>query len=122
MRPLQPCRARSDSHISDAALWRAVNDWSKNIGVVASSHSEVIQKLSREVERARAIFQAASATHTAVIAQIPSGIPHPDGTDRIRQASENYRQAMRAYHKAVYRLDEFVRTGILSDDSSSADV
>ena len=83
-------------------------------GSNGDSHS--FETLRAEVILARKAFEEASRVHAQILADIPSGLPHKDGTLRIKQAGEEFRRAMRAYSRAVYRLDEFVRTGRLPDD------
>jgi hypothetical protein len=42
---------------------------------------------------------------------IPSGLPHPDGTDRIHQASRQLEHAQKDLIEALSRLDEFLTGG-----------
>lgn len=58
----------------------------------------------------------ASKRFTEVMNDIPSGIPHPDGTDRIHQASREYRDSREAASAAMKRLSDFMIRGIIPDD------
>jgi len=65
-----------------------------------------------------AILRADKATEafTAVTSNIPSGIPHPDGTQRIHNASHELSSAREAMMKAHNRLNEFLESGAVRED------
>ena len=50
---------------------------------------------------------------TEVMDDVPSGIPHPDGTDRIHQASREYKDSREAASAAMKRLSDFMIRGII---------
>jgi len=58
----------------------------------------------------------ASKRFTEVMDDVPSGIPHPDGTDRIHQASREYKDSREAASAAMKRLSDFMIRGIIPDD------
>ena len=58
----------------------------------------------------------ASKRFTEVMDDIPSGIPHPDGTDRIHQASREFKDSREAASAAMKRLSDFMIRGIIPDD------
>jgi hypothetical protein len=45
-----------------------------------------------------------------------SGLPHPDGTDRIRLASREYSASRHAASEAMERLSDFMTQGIIPAD------
>ena len=59
---------------------------------------------------------AASKRYNEIISDIPSGIPQPDGTDRIRQASGEYKTSREAASVAMKRLSDFLIRGIIPSD------
>ena len=69
------------------------------------------EQLSADVERTRLAYSEASRVYQALAKEIPSALPSSDGTFRLRQAGEQFKEAVRAYTQAVRRLDEFVRSG-----------
>jgi hypothetical protein len=69
---------------------------------------DVKRTLSERVELARAGYEAAHIEFKQAIAEIPSSLPPPDGTGRIRIAGESYRWAMRAYSDALREFNEFM--------------
>ena len=52
----------------------------------------------------------------AVAGQIPSGLPHPDGVQRIKNASAKLATARQELMKAHRRLDEHIDRGTVSED------
>ena len=59
---------------------------------------------------------AASKRYNEIVSDIPSGIPHPDGTDRIRQASGEYKASREVASEAMKRLSDFLIRGIIPPD------
>jgi len=59
---------------------------------------------------------AAHAEFIAAVDNIPSGLPHPDGTQRIQNASSKLRAARDDMKSAHSRLDTFMITGIVPED------
>ena len=52
----------------------------------------------------------------AVMGDVPSGLPHPDGTQRIHNASRELSAARKEVMKAHTRLNEFFGRGIIPED------
>ena len=64
-----------------------------------------------------AVKRAETATEafSAITSKIPSGIPHPDGVQRIRNASHELTEARNEMMKAHNRLNGFLETGIVPE-------
>src|SRR5258708_33888261 len=69
-------------------------------------------------ELAVATEQAVQATETffRVTTEIPSGLPHPDGTQRIHNASHDMSQARVRMSLAHKRLNDYLTSGLVPDD------
>ena len=78
----------------------------------ASIEGTLIQVLADASSRAA----AAHAEFIAAVDNIPSGLPHPDGTQRIQNASRKLRAARDDMKSAHSRLDSFMITGIVPED------
>jgi hypothetical protein len=72
----------------------------------------LVKHIVEATERAN----AASAAFNAVLDRTPSGLPHPDGTQRIRNASRDLDSARREMMKAHTRLNEFIERGVVPED------
>jgi hypothetical protein len=68
--------------------------------------------LNEAVKRA----EAANDTFVALTGGIPSGTPHPDGVQRIHNASRELSAAREEMMTAHNRLNEFVNSGIVPED------
>jgi hypothetical protein len=68
-----------------------------------------IIELAARNEQATEEFEAATG-------QIPSGLPHPDGVQRIKNASAKLATARQELMKAYRRLDEHIDRGIVPED------
>ena len=75
----------------------------------------ILKILREQLERAQQRRTEANRRFHAVLSEteIPSGMPQPDGTHRIRQAARHYEDALRAVNLAVYNLNNFVMHGTL---------
>jgi CheY-like chemotaxis protein len=80
--------------------------------IVGSLHSPGMprilrQEMQEEVEHARSEWLVARAEFNEVLAEIPSGIPHPDGSLRIRRAGAKQLAAFRKYRGLLQRCRDF---------------
>lgn len=62
--------------------------------------------------------KAASDEFNTVIDQFPSGMPHPDVSERIQDASRKLIAARKEMGRAHSRLNEFLDRGIIPKDLS----
>ena len=72
--------------------------------------------LQRELKEATARATAASAAFLDVTRQIPSGLPYPDGTQRIHNISQELAFARTQLMRAHSRMDTFLVSGIAPED------
>jgi len=83
---------------------------------MAHMEGETRQALVKNLREATERASAALRTYDAVISDIPSGMPHPDGVQRIQNASRDLNQARAAMMKAHIQLSEFLGRGIGPSD------
>ena len=83
------------------------------------SLEKVRNQLQQELKNATQRAAIASAAFLEVTNQVPSGLPHPDGTQRIRNISHELAFARTELMRAHSRLDAFLLSGIAPDDLSS---
>lgn len=76
----------------------------------------IIEILRAEVERTRVEYTGAKRDFQLLSTDIPSGLPHPDGMQRIQNASRAQSFAMEAYEKALKRLNRFLISGTIPED------
>jgi hypothetical protein len=75
---------------------------------------EIRNALLHNVLEATAQHNEARADFEA--SMVPSGLPHPDGTQRIKNTSSNLSMARKNMMAAHKRLDCFLETGLVPED------
>jgi len=77
---------------------------------------EVLRILIQEVIDATAEKNEASDRFDVVMDQFPSGLPHPDGSQRIANSSQRLSIARKKVMMAHTRLTDFLDRGVVPDD------
>ena len=75
--------------------------------------------LSKELAKAKVRAADASDSFNEIMGQVPSGMPHPDGTQRIHNASRELSSARKEMMKAHARLYGYIEHGIIPEDLKS---
>jgi hypothetical protein len=75
-----------------------------------SERGAATAKLVHDLHEATKRAQAAGDAFLAICSDIPSGIPHPDGTQRIRNARREMTHARDEMTKAHNRLSDLLNT------------
>jgi hypothetical protein len=71
------------------------------------SREQIEAILAQEVERAETNWHLQKARFAEIVADIPSGLPHPDGVMRIKIAAGNHHRALREYRTALNEFSAF---------------
>ena len=77
--------------------------------------------LQRELIAATAQAHAATDAFHAIVDDIPSALPHPDGTQRIHNVYRELSIARRRMMEAHSRLGDYLVSGIIPEDFASSD-
>ena len=75
-------------------------------------HSVLYQEVLAATERVNSATEEFSST----MGSIPSGLQHPDGTQRIRNTSNNLKVARQEMMRAYSRFNDFLNRGIVPED------
>jgi len=81
-------------------------------GEIRSLHTRLVQALMD----ATGEHSAATAEYNRVMWDIPSAIPHPDGTQRIHSISQALSVSKKRLARAHSRLTDFLNTGAIPED------
>jgi hypothetical protein len=81
---------------------------------------ELPRILLQEVLETTARAGTASDAFNAIMSDIPSGIPYPDSTLRIHEASRELSAARKEMMTAHSRLNDFLSRGIIPNDLKRA--
>jgi len=85
------------------------------------AESDHIHELLREeFNLAKADLDAASERFDALTREVPSGVPHPDGSLRIHAASKELSQAREVMMQKLARLNKFIAHGVAPSDLTPA--
>ena len=80
------------------------------------SREEVLVSLRAAVSKATKESNEANAAFAEILKDIPSGLPHPDGKQRIANASAANSTARNSLRVAMARLHQFQMYGIVPED------
>jgi hypothetical protein len=81
-----------------------------------ASEQEIRTILFRDVLEATARNNEATTEFEALMSKIPSGLPHPDGVQRITNASRSLSIARKEKMKADNRFNDFLGRGVVPED------
>src|ERR1700677_1207304 len=87
-----------------------------------TSKQPVLNILQRDLQAAEERASAAAAAFNAVTGDVPSGMPHSDGTQRIHNASREMSQARAGLMIAHNRLNDYLARGAVPDDLKPDDL
>jgi len=110
------CKAETQLFENDVPVCLRCSEARESKHESADSENQVGTILDREFAAAAERAKAASAGFDATVSEIPSGLPHPDGTQRIHNASHEVSAARIEMMKAHNRLNDFLRRGIVPGD------
>ena len=80
--------------------------------------SGVRAALVKALSEAKLLTDSAFAEFTAIISDIPSGMPPPDGVQRLHNASAKLTVARHKMNEAHTRLHNYLERGIVPEDLS----
>ena len=110
------CKAETELFDNDVPVCLECSAAQESKTKTSDSDHQVRTVLDRELMAATERARAASALFDEVISSTPSGIPHPDGTQRIHNASREVSSARIEMMKAHCRLKDYLGNGIVPDD------
>ena len=80
------------------------------------SERQVHTALTEQLTEASARLKEAESAFTAVISDIPNGIPDPDGSQRVRNASREVSISRGEVMKAQNSLNDYLSRGVVPDN------
>jgi hypothetical protein len=83
---------------------------------MALDHKRIHEILREEFEAAKRRMNFASVKFNEVVRDIPSGLPHPDGTQRIHNVGRELADAREKLAAAIARLNDFVSREVVPED------
>jgi len=80
------------------------------------SHEQIEEILKADLEHAKSRYDSAKREFMRICNDIPSGLPHPDGTQRIQNARRDQTAAKEAFSAALRRFNAFILRGKIPID------
>ena len=108
------CIAALDSALED--LIPRLNPDEKEFKRPPASEKEFLIVLIQDVVTALTLRNEAQEAFNKAIGQFPGGLPHPDGSQRIKNTSSQLSSAQKRLATAHNRLDDFLSRGIVPVD------
>src|SRR5436190_4064202 len=102
------CKADTELHVHGVPVCFICSDARTGEQQPPASEHKILNTLQQEYKAAAERGRAAIQAFDAVTSQIPSRIPHPDGTQRINNASREVSLARAELMRAHYRLVDFM--------------
>jgi hypothetical protein len=87
-----------------------------NWGGMESARSTIVRILTDELAAAQARHTAATKRFDCLVKEVPSGLAHPDGANRIHAAGSEANATLEAYVYALKRYTDFILYRIVPDD------
>jgi hypothetical protein len=81
-----------------------------------TSEHNVLSVLKQDLQAATERAREATENFDAVSSDIPSGMPHPDGTQRIYNASRQVSVARVELMRAHHRLNDYIQRRVVPED------
>jgi hypothetical protein len=78
--------------------------------------NEILTKLREALDAARQRSDAASQHFDEIIRDVPSGLPHPDGVERVRIASSEFIRSRQQLMEAHLKLESFIAHGTVPEE------
>jgi hypothetical protein len=110
------CRAETQLYDGGVPICVECSEASEIKRKPVASTLEIRTVLLQELVAATARSNEASRQFDDVMGRLPSGIPYPDGSQRIKNASNALTIARKEMSTAHNRLNDFLSRGIVPDD------
>ena len=110
------CGAETQLYNSGVPICVICSDARESKRKPPTSEHQVVNILDQDLQAAMERAKAAAEAFAAATREIPSGIPHPDGTQRIHNASREISQARVGLMIAHNRLNDYLARGVVPDD------
>ena len=109
------CGSETELHSSGVPICPKCSDAREAKRKPPATEQQVRNVLLQDVLELTARVEEATRQFNAAM-QIPSGLPHPDGVQRIKNASSKLSIARNELMKAHSRLEEHTERGIVPED------
>ena len=110
------CKTETDLYEGSVPICTRCADTHKAGPQPPNTYLHLRTTLLQDVLEATARADAARESFNVVMSDVPSALPHPDGTQRIQNASRELSAARKDAMRAHTRLNDFVSRGIIPEN------
>ena len=110
------CQAETEMYDGGVPICVVCSDTKEARSKPPATEQDIRTTLFQDVFEATARNNDATREFEAVMGQFPSGVPHPDGAQRIKNASSSLTIARKEKMKAHNRLNDYLGRGIVPED------
>jgi hypothetical protein len=112
------CHAETEMYFNEVPLCVACSERQDTPKRPQALESQLRARMMQELLDTSARAKSASEAFLVLMKETPSGLPHPDGAQRIQNASRELSIARTEMEKAHSRLNLYLSRGILHDDEN----
>ena len=114
------CKAETEMYHSDSPICLRCSERQDTEKRPPAVESQLRARLMQDLMETSARARTASEAFLVLMKETPSGLPHPDGVQRIQNASRELSLARTAMERSHSRLNLYLSRGILLDDTETA--
>jgi hypothetical protein len=110
------CQSETELYDRNIPICKKCSDERESKRPSLETAEQVRRRLIQDNLDAIARTNEALRLFNGVMDQFPSGLPHPDGTQRIQNASRKLIAARKERERAHKRLNDFIEHGVVPED------
>jgi len=107
------CESEAELAVEGVPVCKDCSGKPKNEIGKLQNDRDIRASLQGEIQASMARAHAASEKLGAIMSDIPSGLPHPDGSQRIQNAAHALAAARNEVMQAHSRLNQFLARGVV---------
>jgi hypothetical protein len=110
------CKGKTHLYNDEGPICVSCSFLDETTGILKTTENGVLKALVQDLVDAKKRRNEASEAFDDVTSRIPTGLPHPNGKQRIKDVSEELSSTRKALAKAHNQLSDFLALGIVPDD------
>jgi hypothetical protein len=114
------CQADTDLHEGDIPICLTCSQ-AEDTASARLTEQQIRVKLFQDLIDAKAHSSEVAVRFNKVMSKLPTGFPHPDGAQRIKNVSQEMALARTELTNAHNRLNDYLARGAIPDDLKRSD-
>jgi hypothetical protein len=105
-----------ETELHQGGMATCINCTTRPVILDPDTFPSIHRRLAQEVAHSATELAAITRTHNEIMGDIPSGLPHPDGVQRIHSISTQVAIVRENMKRAHSRLNDFLESGTIPQD------